>query len=114
MAAAYRERLAGVDGVRVVEEDPAGEAVYHLFVVRVDPARRDAICKALAADGIATAIHYPVPIHLQPAYAGLGIREGALPVAERAAREMISLPMYPELSLDAVDAVVSSLRRALG
>jgi dTDP-4-amino-4,6-dideoxygalactose transaminase len=113
LAAAYRERLAQLSGVRTVSEDAAGEAVYHLFVVRVDAGIRDAVCTALGSAGVGVAIHYPVPIHLQPAYESLGYREGDLPVAERAAREMISLPMYPEMSLEAVDHVVSSLRRAL-
>jgi dTDP-4-amino-4,6-dideoxygalactose transaminase len=112
-AAAYTERLADVDGVRLVTEDAAGEAVYHLYVVRVDAARRDAVRDALGADGVSTGIHYPIPIHLQPAYASLGHKVGDFPVAEAAGREMISLPMYPELSTEAVEHVVASLRRAL-
>ena len=112
-AAAYTERLADMQGVRLVREDPAGEAVYHLYVVRVEADRRDAVCTSLAADGVATAIHYPIPIHLQPAYASLGHKLGDFPVAEAAGREMISLPMYPELSTEAVEHVVASLRRAL-
>ena len=67
----------------------------------------------LAADGVATAIHYPRPIHLQPAFAHLGQGPGSCPVAERAADEMISLPMFPELTIAQVDHVAASLRRAL-
>jgi dTDP-4-amino-4,6-dideoxygalactose transaminase len=111
LAAAYRERLEDVPGVRLCAEDPGTESVHHLFVVRV--AERDRIRAALAAAGIGTQIHYPTPIHLQPAYEALGHRPGDFPVAERAAREMISLPMYPELPLDALDRVCDALRRAL-
>lgn len=113
LAAAYRERLAGVDGVRFVDEVKGGAPVYHLMIVRVDAARRDAIRDRLAADGVATAIHYPRPIHLQPAFAHLGQGPGSCPVAERAADEMISLPMFPELTIAQVDHVAASLRRAL-
>ncbi len=111
IAARYRAGLAGVDGVELIAEEPGGVPVYHLFVVRV--AERDRVAEALAAEGISTAVHYPVPIHLQPAYAGLGYRPGACPVAERAAGEILSLPMYPELGDAAVDHVVDALARAV-
>jgi dTDP-4-amino-4,6-dideoxygalactose transaminase len=110
-AARYRAGLDGVAGVRLVAEDPAGVPVYHLFVVRV--AERDRVARALADAGIATAIHYPVPIHRQPAYASLGLGDGSYPVAERAAAEILSLPMYPEMSEAAVDYVVDRLRAAV-
>ena len=113
LAAHYRDRLAGLAGVRLVAE-PAGSApVYHLMVIRVDAARRDAIRDRLAAAGIATAIHYPRPIHLQRAYAHLGQGPGSCPVAELAAAEMISLPMYPDLTIAQVDRVVDALAAAL-
>jgi dTDP-4-amino-4,6-dideoxygalactose transaminase len=113
LAARYREQLAGVSGVRLVAEPAGSSPVYHLMVVRVDAARRDAVREALAGAGIATAIHYPRPIHLQRAYAHLGQGPGSCPVAERAAREMISLPMYPDLTLTQVDRVAGALRAAL-
>jgi dTDP-4-amino-4,6-dideoxygalactose transaminase len=81
--------------------------------VRVAAARRDAIRDRLGKAGIATAIHYPRPIHLQAAYAHLGQGPGSCPVAERAANEMISLPMFPDLTTDQVDRVVEALRAAL-
>jgi dTDP-4-amino-4,6-dideoxygalactose transaminase len=100
--------------VRLIAE-PAGSApVYHLMVIRVDAARRDAIRDRLAAAGIATAIHYPRPIHLQRAYAHLGQGPGSCPVAELAAAEMISLPMFPDLTIAQVDRVVDALGAALG
>ncbi len=113
LAAAYRERLADVAGVRFIAEAPGSTPVYHLMVVRVDAARRDGVRDRMAADGVATAIHYPRPIHLQPAFAHLGQGPGSCPVAERAADAMISLPMFPELTIAQVDAVAASLRRAL-
>jgi dTDP-4-amino-4,6-dideoxygalactose transaminase len=114
LAAAYRERLAGLAGVRVVAEDAAARSVHHLFVIRVDPAIRDQVMAALGDQGVATAIHYPTPIHLQPAYRGLGYGAGDFPVAEAAAREIISLPMYPQMTLPQVDHVTAALERALG
>ncbi len=83
-----------------------GQAVYHLYVVQSP--RRDALVACLQARGIGTAIQYPHAIHLQPAYANLGYRAGDLPVAERLAREIVSLPLYPELSMDAVRAVADA------
>ncbi len=84
-----------------------GQAVYHLYVVQSQ--QRDALADHLKAHGIGTAIHYPVPIHLQPAYTDLGYGSGALPVAERLAREILSLPLYPELSLDEVRAIAAAV-----
>jgi dTDP-4-amino-4,6-dideoxygalactose transaminase len=113
LAAHYRAQLAGVPGVRLIAEPAGSSPVYHLMVVRVDAGRRDAIRDALAAAGVATAIHYPRPIHLQRAYAHLGQGPGSCPVAERAAGEMISLPMYPDLTLAQVDHVAQALATAL-
>jgi len=113
IAARYRERLATVSGVRVVAEAPDSTPVYHLMVVRVDAARRDAIRAAMGEAGIATAIHYPTPIHLQRAYAHLGQGPGSCPVVERAVPEMISLPMFPDLTAAQVDLVVDALRASI-
>ena len=81
-----------------------------LFVVRVDPARRDAIAAALGADGVATAIHYPVPIHLQPAFADCGFRPGQFPVAARLACELLCLPIRPDMSAEETDYVIANVR----
>jgi dTDP-4-amino-4,6-dideoxygalactose transaminase len=107
LAAQYRERLAGK--VRLVEEAADSRPVYHLMVVRVDAARRDAIRTAMADQGVATAIHYPTPIHLQKAFAYLGQGPGSCPVAERSVNEMISLPMFPDMTSAQVDRVVDVL-----
>jgi dTDP-4-amino-4,6-dideoxygalactose transaminase len=113
LAARYRERLANVQGVRLVAEAPDSSPVYHLMIARVDSSRRDAIRDAMGKAGVATAIHYPTPIHLQRAYAHLGQGPGSCPIAERAAKEMISLPMFPDLTLEQVDHVVEVLVASL-
>jgi len=113
IAEQYLELLATVPGVRIVAEANGSTPVYHLFVIRVDAKRRDAVRDQMASRGIATAIHYPRPIHLQRAYASLGQGAGSCPIAERAASEMISLPMYPDLTHDQVIAVVEALKAAL-
>ena len=86
-------------------------SVYHLYVVRV--AERDRVQAELAAAGVGTGIHYPIPLHLQPAYAALGHKPGDFPITETAAQEILSLPMYPQLKLDAQEYVVETLVQAL-
>lgn len=107
-AARYRERLNSV--APPVEMSWARHA-YCVYTVRVP--RRDLVQQQLAARGIATAIHYPKPLHLQPAYADPRYREGDFPHAEQAAREVLSLPMYPELRDEQVDAVAAALGEIL-
>jgi dTDP-4-amino-4,6-dideoxygalactose transaminase len=85
--------------------------VFHQYVIRVP--ERDRVRAALAADGIETQVYYPLALHLQPCFAGLGYRPGQLPQAERASRETLALPLYPELSEAAAQAVVAALARAL-
>lgn len=111
-AARMREGLASVDGVSLVAEAPESSPVYHLLVIRV--ADRDRVRAALDEQGVASGIHYPVPIHLQPAYAHLGHGQGSFPVAEEAGRDMISLPMYPELTDEQIDYVVAAVATAAG
>jgi len=109
LAAFYTRELTG-SGVEPLLEQPYAQSVAHLYVVRHP--RRDALADALERLGIGTLIHFPVPLHLQPAFASLGGRPGALPVAERAAGEILSLPLYPELSDEAARRVVSAVRTA--
>ena len=85
--------------------------MWHLYVVR--HVRRDALAKALAERGVGTVIHYPVPPHLQPAYAPLGIPRGALPIAEALHEQVLSLPMGPTLSLADADAVIKAVMAAV-
>jgi dTDP-4-amino-4,6-dideoxygalactose transaminase len=94
-AALYAEALRGVPGVVVPLERPGARSAWHLFTIRVR--ERDALAEHLRSRGIASAIHYPRPVHLQPALAWLGSRAGDLPVSERLAREVLCLPLYAEL-----------------
>ena len=100
-------REAGPPGLTRPRELTGRRHVYHLYVVRHP--RRDALADHLAAAGIATLVHYPVPVHLQPAYATLGVGEGALPETERAAREVLSLPLHPGLPPEAQQRVIEAV-----
>lgn len=108
----YDELLAGVEGIRLPRSRPGNTDVWHLYVVRVED--RDRIAAALAERGVATAIHYPTPVHLTAAYAGLGLPAGSFPVAERAAGQILSLPMFPHLSEQQQSVVADALRSAVG
>jgi dTDP-4-amino-4,6-dideoxygalactose transaminase len=99
----YRERLVRISGVGLQGVLPQGTHVYHLFMVQV--ARRDALREFLQERGVQTGIHYPTPIHLQPAYTDHGWRKGDFPVAEELASRIVSLPMFPELSGEQIDYV---------
>lgn len=109
LAAFYQQELEG-SGVEPLGEQPYARAVFHLFVVRHP--RRDALMATLRERGIGTLIHYPIPLHLQPAFAPLGGRPGDLPVAEKASAEILSLPLYPELTDEQARAVVEAVRDA--
>ena len=107
----YRERLAGAR-LATPADNPHDEAVHHLFVVYLDD--RDAVRATLQARGIETAIHYPRPVHLQRAYAELGYAPGSLPHAERACARVLSLPLFPEMTLTQVDYVATTLAGLVG
>ncbi len=87
--------------------NPNAEPVWHLFVLRL--ADREALQKRLKDEGIATGIHYPVPLHLQPAYQERQIALGSLPVTETAANQVVSLPMYPELTAVELESIVNAI-----
>ncbi len=108
----YDELLAGLPAVTPPRTLPGNEHVFQLYVVRVP--NRDQVVQRLNAEGIGAQIHYPIPLHLQGAFRGLGFGAGSFPVAEKAAREILSLPMFPEITADQQARVVASLRRALG
>ena len=93
-------------------ESPGVRHVYHVYTVRSK--ERDRLQKALADEGIQTGIHYPVPVHLQPAYADLGYGPGAFPEAESAARQVLSLPLYPELPLQDLSQVADAVKKVVG
>jgi len=106
LASRYDEALAAVPAVRPIPRRPG--SVCHLYVVRSK--RRDLLREHLAKYGIATGIHYPVPLHLMPAFREFGSKRGAFPVAEKACREILSLPLYPYMKDSAVDEVVDRIR----
>jgi dTDP-4-amino-4,6-dideoxygalactose transaminase len=110
LAARYRRLVQGIGDVTCIADLGRGQHANHLFVVR--SRERDRIFKVFAERGVAQAIHYPIPVHLQPAYASLGYGPGSFPVAEAAAEEIFSLPLYPELTQDQQDTVVDALRGA--
>jgi dTDP-4-amino-4,6-dideoxygalactose transaminase len=107
IAARYRAALktARVD---LPQDDPRSETAYHLFTVYA--AQRDTLRKQLQAREIETAVHYPRPLHLQPAYASLGYPPGTFPHAERACERAFSLPLFPGMTLDQVNFVADAVR----
>lgn len=107
----YRKLLAGQEGLVLPHEPAWARSVYHLFVVRVPD--RERTMDQLAAEGIGTGIHYPIPLHLQKAYANLRHTAGDLPVAERVASQLISLPMFPQLRAEQQARVADVLLRSL-
>lgn len=110
-AARYDEMLAGVPAVTRPITAPGNEHVWHLYVVRVP--NRDRVLADLHAAGAGAGIHYPVPVHLTGAYARLGYAPGAFPVAERACCEILSLPLFAEITPEQQERVVSVLRKAV-
>ncbi|WP_433318555.1 DegT/DnrJ/EryC1/StrS family aminotransferase [Micromonospora chersina] len=115
-AARYDALLAGLDVVRPTTL-PGNEHVWHIYCVRVPgdglPGRRDEVLARLNAAGVGAAVHYPVPVHLTGAFAGLGYGAGAFPVAERIGPELLSLPIYPQITAEQQERVVESLAAAL-
>jgi dTDP-4-amino-4,6-dideoxygalactose transaminase len=110
-AARYDELLADIEAVEGPVTLDGNEHVWHLYVVRLP--RRSEVLASLNRDGVGAGVHYPLPVHLQGAFADLGHREGDFPVAEQAAREILSLPIYPGITPAQQEQVVEALRRAL-
>ena len=107
----YGDLLAGVGQLVLPVEAPYAKHVYHIFAVRSK--KRDELIARLAARDIACGIHYPVPLHLQEAYASLGLAKGTFKVAEEGAQEFVSLPMFPELTDDQIRYVCDELKSVL-
>ena len=108
IAAYYSERLADLPALQPPVVDPCNEPIFHQYTVRVE--RRDELQAYLKSKAIGTAIYYPVPLHLQNCFSHLGYQRGQLPQSERAATEVLSLPVYPELTRDQVDYVIDAIR----
>jgi dTDP-3-amino-3,4,6-trideoxy-alpha-D-glucose transaminase len=110
LAALYDEGLRGVDGIQLVKAQRC--SVRHLYVVRAK--KRDRLRRHLESKGILTGIHYPVPLHLHPAFAVAKQKKGSLPVAEKACQEIVSLPLFPHLEVEAVKRVIEEIRSYYG
>jgi dTDP-4-amino-4,6-dideoxygalactose transaminase len=111
-AATYRDLLGDTDGIVLPKEAGYARHVYHVFSVRTDD--RDGLLKHMVDRKIGCAVHYPIPIHMQEAYAHLGLGQGSFPVAEQCSREIISLPMFPELTREQLECVAGEVRGFLG
>ena len=108
----YRERLAGVEGITLLAEPEGCRPAYHQFTVRAS--RRDELKRFLGERGIASAVYYPTAVHLTPAFEFLGYKPGAFPEAEKAAAEVLSLPLWPEMADDQVDEVCAAVAAFYG
>lgn len=109
-AAFYDEELGGIDGLRTPVVRPGNESIFNQYTVRVMDGRRDALIEHLKVGGVGSGVYYPVPLHLQDCFAYLGYGEGDFPESERAATEVVSLPVFPELSRGQLEHVVRSVR----
>jgi dTDP-4-amino-4,6-dideoxygalactose transaminase len=108
-AESYRTLLGDDSGVVIPAEMPYSRHVYHVYAVRTP--ERDALQQALQKEGVQTGIHYPIPVHLQEAHADLGYNAGDFPLSERAANEVLSLPMFPEMTLAQIEAVAAAVKQ---
>jgi dTDP-4-amino-4,6-dideoxygalactose transaminase len=111
-AAYYTSALADVPEVKPPVVEPVNESIFNQYTLRAE--RRDELQAFLKARGIGHAIYYPLPLHLQPCFAYLGYARGAFPEAERAANEVISIPIYPELTAAQRDEVIGAIRAFYG
>jgi dTDP-4-amino-4,6-dideoxygalactose transaminase len=106
-AQTYHERLVAIGDVQLLSVPADVEPVYHLYVIRIP--ERDRVQEFLRSRGIETGLHYPVPLHLQEAYRHLGLGPGSFPVAEQSAREILSLPLFPEITAAQIEYVCDNL-----
>jgi dTDP-4-amino-4,6-dideoxygalactose transaminase len=108
----YDQAFADMDEVRTPVVEPANESIYNQYTLRVE--RREELREELKRKQIGHAIYYPLPLHLQPCFRYLGYQDGSCPESERAAREVISLPVYPELTRQQQDEVIEAVRGFYG
>ncbi|RUR85799.1 DegT/DnrJ/EryC1/StrS family aminotransferase [Chlorogloeopsis fritschii PCC 9212] len=113
IASRYHQFINQVPGIIAPQELAGGEGVWNQYTIRVLNEKRDSLRSQLQERGVNTMIYYPRPLHLQPVYASLGYQTGQLPIAEQASQEVLSLPMFPELSLEEQDQVIYSLKDCL-
>jgi dTDP-4-amino-4,6-dideoxygalactose transaminase len=108
----YDEALANVAGVKTPVVRAENESIFNQYTIRAE--RRDELAAHLKKKGIGTKVYYPLPLHLQPCFAHLGYKQGSCPESERAALEVISLPIYPELTSSQLDETVTAIRSFYG
>ncbi len=104
----YQKEFSKIDFIRFPVDQPYEKSVYHIFVLQVE--QRDKLKDHLAEKGIGTKIHYPVPVHLQPAAHNLGYKKGDLPITEKQSQCILSLPIYPELSRENLEYIIESVK----
>jgi dTDP-4-amino-4,6-dideoxygalactose transaminase len=108
----YNAAFARSSDIRTPYIDPANVSIYNQYTLRAS--KRDALQAHLKSKGIGNSVYYPLPLHLQPCFAYLGYSEGAFPESEKAAREVISLPVYPELTQSQLDEVIEAVKEFYG
>jgi dTDP-4-amino-4,6-dideoxygalactose transaminase len=113
-AAFYDRALEGIEGIVTPPVRPESESIFNQYTVRVLDGRRDALAEHLKQAGIGSGVYYPVPLHLQECFAYLGYREGQFPESERACRQVLSLPVFPELTEDQLTYVAESIGAFFG
>jgi len=104
----YNDLIANTDSLIIPIEANYARHVYHVYAIRTRD--RDALISALAEKNIFCGIHYPIPLHLQDAYKYLGYKRGSFPVAEKCADELVSLPMFPELTKEQIETVADEIK----
>jgi dTDP-4-amino-4,6-dideoxygalactose transaminase len=112
LAASYDEALKDIPDVQTPKVNPDGIPIYHLYVIQHP--QRDRLAEHLQTQGIQTGVHYPLPLHLQPALRSLGYQRGDLPITEHLAGQILSLPIFPEMTADEVDMVAAAVRSFSG
>ena len=105
----YHQALCDVESIELPKPAPHSTHTYHQFTIRVKNGKRDALKQFLSDKGIPTTIYYPIPAHLQPAYASLNFREGDFPIAERLCQEALSLPMHTEMSEEQLQYICETI-----
>ncbi|AMA09602.1 DegT/DnrJ/EryC1/StrS family aminotransferase [Picosynechococcus sp. PCC 73109] len=109
----YHELLAGIEGIQLPQATPGGTHVWNQYTILVQAGDRDTLRSQLQAEGIIAMVYYPKPLHLQPVFATFGYQSGAFPIAEQCSHQVLSLPMFPDLSIPEQEQVATTLKRLL-